>query len=66
MSVTLACKRLYFPRPGLKGDALDAFAVAMWLRDMDGRGSLERFFDPPLTEDEKTVANLEGWILGVM
>lgn len=50
---------------GLKGDALDAFAVTQWLGEMDGKGFLTRYFDPPLTTEEKTTARLEGWILGL-
>ena len=54
-----------YRRAGLKGDALDAFAVAQWLEDMDGRGALPRYLDPPLSAAERQVASLEGWILGV-
>ena len=54
-----------YRRDGLKGDALDAFAVAMWLRDMDLRGALNQYFNPPLTQRERATAQLEGWILGV-
>ncbi len=28
-------------------------------------GSLESYFNPPLTPDEREVAKIEGWILGV-
>lgn len=51
---------------GLKRDALDAFAVAMWLREMDTRGFLGRYFDPALTPEQQDLARLEGWILGVL
>lgn len=50
---------------GLQGDELDAYAVARWLKDMDGRGFLARYFDPPLTAEQKEMARMEGWILGV-
>jgi hypothetical protein len=50
---------------GLKGDALDAFSVAQWLKDMDGRRFLDRYFHPPLTEEQQKLAGVEGWILGV-
>jgi hypothetical protein len=32
---------------------------------MDRRGLLARYLDPPLTAEERSVARLEGWILGV-
>jgi hypothetical protein len=32
---------------------------------MDRRGFLARYFDPPLTEEERRQCNLEGWILGI-
>ena len=46
-------------------DRLDAYAVSCWLRDMDARGALNRYFDPPLTTAERKTVALEGWILGV-
>ena len=49
------------PRP----DRRDAWSVARWLQDMDGRGALGRYFQPPLTAAERRRAALEGWILGV-
>lgn len=44
----------------------DACAVARWLKETDERRFLERYFDPPLTDDERKIAGLEGWILGVL
>lgn len=46
-------------------DAQDAYAVARWLAECAGRGSLERYFNPPLMIKEREVAAREGWILGV-
>ena len=43
----------------------DAWSVAKWLREMDRSDRLGRYFKPPLTRDEQTQAQLEGWILGV-
>ena len=43
----------------------DAYSIAMWLKDMDNRGVLERYFDPPLKIKEREQVKLEGWILGV-
>jgi hypothetical protein len=40
--------------------------VARWLAETDERGFLEQYFDPPLTDEERRIADLEGWILGIM
>lgn len=58
------CKRRY-PREGRTPDEHDAYSLAAWLRDMDGRGVLHRYSRPPLTQAEEEVALLEGWIFGV-
>jgi len=34
--------------------------------ELDERRFLNRYFAPPLTDDERKVADLEGWILGIM
>jgi len=47
------------------GDEHDAYSIAMWLKQMDGRGALERYFNPPLSTAERKQAELEGWILGI-
>jgi hypothetical protein len=54
-----------FPRDGRDSHQQDAYAVAEWLRRNDLGGSLERSFTPSLTEDERNVAEIEGWILGI-
>jgi hypothetical protein len=46
-------------------DEHDAYSVARWLAQSDADGILERYFSPPLTPDERAVADREGWILGV-
>lgn len=46
-------------------DQHDAYAVSHWLKDMDLRGALADYFNPPLTLPERRQAQLEGWILGV-
>jgi hypothetical protein len=48
------------------GDQHAAYAVASWLRRADLNGSLPRFFNPALESRERTIAQVEGWILGVM
>lgn len=55
-----------FPRKDRTSDQQAAYSVAAWLRRADLNGSLPRFFDPPLESQERTVAQIEGWILGVV
>lgn len=60
-------QRLYAERCGsMTKDERDAFCAAQWMRDMDERGLLGRYFDPPRTENESASCRQEGWILGVM
>jgi hypothetical protein len=55
-----------FPRDGRDADEQAAFAAAAWLQRADTNGSLSGFFKPSLTADERKVAKIEGWILGVV
>lgn len=43
----------------------NANALARWLKESDEPGILNRHFDPPLTGEERRIADLEGWILGI-
>ncbi|HKW61291.1 MAG TPA: hypothetical protein VJN89_01990 [Candidatus Acidoferrum sp.] len=54
-----------FPSDGRNRDQQDAYAAAEWLRRSDIEGSLHRFFSPTLTENDRKVAGIEGWILGI-
>jgi hypothetical protein len=54
-----------FPRNGRSSDQQDAYAVTKWLRECDRNGSIEEFFQPSLTDHERKVAEVEGWILGI-
>ncbi len=54
-----------FPREDRSADQQDAYAVARWLKESEERRILDRYFDPPLTDEERRVADLEGWILGI-
>ena len=54
-----------FPVGDRFSDQQDAYAVARWLSEMDRTGFLAGYFSPPLTEKQKLMADLEGWILGV-
>ena len=54
------------PHPsGLTPHEYDAWAVARWLKHADESGSLVHHFAPELAEEEKRIARMEGWILGV-
>ncbi len=50
---------------GRSTDQHDAYSVAAWLRQADLDGQLGNFLNPQLTPPERTVAQVEGWILGV-
>jgi hypothetical protein len=43
-----------------------AYAVTAWLQRADKDDSLSLFFNPPLEHHEKTMAEVEGWILGAI
>lgn len=54
-----------FLRQERTADEQDAYVVARWMAEMDARGVLPRYFEPPLTANETAIAANEGWILGV-
>jgi hypothetical protein len=54
-----------FPRQERTADEQDAYVVARWMAEMDARGVLPVYFEPPLTANEAVIAANEGWILGV-
>jgi hypothetical protein len=54
-----------FPRRNRTPDQHDAYSAAEWLRRSDVDGALEQFLDPNLDADERRVAKIEGWILGI-
>lgn len=55
-----------FPREDRNQDQHDAYSVARWLRQTDADGRLSTFLSPSLTPAQRTLARVEGWILGVM
>ncbi|HEY6099670.1 MAG TPA: hypothetical protein VIW03_09585 [Anaeromyxobacter sp.] len=55
-----------FPRAGRTADQQDAYAVAEWLRTRDAAGLLAGYFEPMLTGEERAIAGVEGWILGIL
>ena len=54
-----------FANEGRTGDQHDAFSIAAWLSRADRDGSLAAFLNPDLSPSERTLAEVEGWILGV-
>jgi hypothetical protein len=54
-----------FAREGRTADQHDAYVVAAWLRQVDLDGGLAKYLNPLLQPGERTVAQVEGWILGV-
>ncbi|MGA8292928.1 MAG: hypothetical protein WB820_10545, partial [Rhodoplanes sp.] len=54
-----------FAKEGRTGDQHHAYCIAAWLSRADRNGSLAAFLKPELTPPERTVAQVEGWILGV-
>lgn len=54
-----------YPTQDRTADEHDAYSVARWLKEMCEGGFLGRYLDPPLTEEQRGVAMLEGWILGI-
>jgi len=54
-----------FAKEDRTGDQHDAFSIAAWLSRADRDGTLAGFLNPDLSRPERTVAQVEGWILGV-
>ncbi len=54
-----------YPREDRTGDQHDAYSVAAWMRHADLDGTLTGFLQPQLDPEERAVAGIEGWILGV-
>jgi hypothetical protein len=54
-----------FPRGERDGDEQAAYAAAAWLQRADRDGYLSGFLTPGLTAEERGIAEIEGWILGV-
>jgi transcriptional regulator with XRE-family HTH domain len=55
-----------FYREGRTSDQHEAYTIAEWFRCADEDGSLKKFFTPELALHEFKVAEIEGWILGVI
>ena len=55
-----------FAREARTADQHDAYTVAAWLSRADRDGRLGAFLSPDLTKAERAVADVEGWISGVV
>ena len=55
-----------FPVDGRNGDQHAAYSATAWLRRSDRDEWVQRCFNPPLEPEERTTAEIEGWILGVL
>jgi hypothetical protein len=55
-----------YPRQDRNSDKHAAYSVAAWLRRADLNGSISHFLRPCLDQQERKVAEIEGWILGVV
>jgi hypothetical protein len=59
--------RRRYPQEDRTADQHDAYAISRWLKDVGWGMTLEEvYLDPPMTGKVREVAELEGWILGVM
>jgi uncharacterized protein (DUF433 family) len=54
-----------FPVHGLTPDQQDAYSVAAWMRREDEAGHLAGHFAPTLCDEDRVLAEIEGWILGL-
>lgn len=55
-----------FPQDDRNNHQHAAYSVSAWLRRADMNDSLPLYFNPPLDRHERTRAEIEGWILGVV
>ena len=54
------------PLEGRNSHQHDAYCVAAWMAKEDRSGRLSAFLNPDLSELERSLAAVEGWILGVL
>ena len=55
-----------FPQQDRDGHQHDAYSIATWMRRADMNGSLTFFLNVELEDGDRKVAEIEGWILGVL
>jgi hypothetical protein len=54
-----------FANESRTSDQYDDFSIAAWLFRADRDGSLAAFLNPALSPPERTLTQVEGWLLGV-
>jgi hypothetical protein len=54
-----------FATEGRNADQHNAFSIAAWMQQADLNGQLAACLNPNLSASERTIAQIEGWILGV-
>jgi hypothetical protein len=54
-----------FAPEGRSTDQHDAYSAAAWMRSAGLDGSLLEFLNPALAPEERELARIEGWILGI-
>jgi hypothetical protein len=54
------------PRADRDGDEQAAYATGAWLQRADRSDFLSRSLSPSLTAEERGIAKIERWILGVV
>jgi len=54
-----------FPMADKTPDQHDAYAIAVWMLQADLNGQLSKYLNPNLSPQERGIAGVEGWILGV-
>ena len=54
-----------FPTEDRNPHQHDAYSVARWMQQTDATDTLPAHFHPSLRAAERTLARLEGWILGL-
>ena len=55
-----------FPSEARNGHQQDAYSIARWMRERDASGALGNYFETLLSATDRTTAQTEGWILGVV
>jgi hypothetical protein len=59
-------RRRSFASEGRTADQQDAFCIAAWLARADHDGTLGGYLKPDFIPAERAVAQVEGWILGML